>query len=259
MKRLALVTLLFTITLTLFAPSGHARLSNNDRRAVVLEAFYALRPSHDGSCDKNINGNCASSWNYVDGDQDAYKQLRSWYTTKVCDASGWVYRKKSETPQYAYCYDQWTTDGFHYDSFYSNIHSYGYSTWYGSHGNVGRGGQCKFFANLILYRSGSHTKQFPSYSDMAGNSEKDLTKAVEGDILFNPKTSKHTAVVVEIKRDNHGKVTGLDVIDSNFVSDKGSELNREVIVRHLFQLSDPKMKNYLIWKGVKYYKQPYIP
>lgn len=69
------------------------------------------------------------------------------------------------------------------------------------------------------------------------NIETDLTKAVEGDVIltYNNGITNHVAIVVEIKRTN-GVVTGLDVIDANFISDNGS-INREVIGRHLFSIS----------------------
>jgi hypothetical protein len=45
-----------TLFLAVSALPAKAQLSGNKRRAVVLEAFYALRPAHDGWCDKTISG-----------------------------------------------------------------------------------------------------------------------------------------------------------------------------------------------------------
>ncbi|MEK7582626.1 MAG: hypothetical protein AAB452_02080, partial [Patescibacteria group bacterium] len=68
--------------------------------------------------------------------------------------------------------------------------------------------------------------------------------------------TNHVAIVVEIKKTG-GVVTGLDVIDANWITDNGTT-NREVIARHLFQLSSIQ-GTYRIWKGTTYYFEPYIP
>lgn len=235
MKRVSLVVALAMMFVFGFSVlNSEARLSSNNRRAVVLEAFYALRPSHDGSCDKFIGGNCVSSWNYLYNDYSAYSTMKSWYG---CNSSVWTFSGDGSGCSYPAAPT----------SFYSNVAYYGY------YGTYGRGGQCKYFANLILYRSGSDQRFMPSYANMWGNTESDLTRAVPGDILFA--NGFHTAIVVEIKRTS-GVVTGLDVIDANFVSDSGS--NREVIGRHEFKISQIQ-GTYRIWKGVSYYSEPYVP
>lgn len=244
---LAAMLLVLIATVVIMVPASEARLSDNNRRAVVLEAFYALRPSHDGGCDKTINGNCVSNWNYLNNDPSAYGVVKGWYG----------------------CYSSvWTTSGDgsgcannNYPiSFYNNPASYGYGTFGGSYGNIGRGGQCKYFANLILYRSGSDQGTFPTYSNMWANTETDMTKAKEGDVIltYNNGITNHVAIVVEIKKDGNGQVTGLDVIDANFVSDISGTMNREVIGRHLFSISYLN-QYYRIYKGTSYYGEPYIP
>lgn len=112
-----LVILLFSLTLI---DESEARLSSNNRRAVVLETFYSLRPTYDGGCDKTINGNCVSNWNYLYNDVNAYTVVKGWYGS---NSSVW-------------------------SLFYSDIASYGYSTSGGSYGPVGRGGQCKYFVQI---------------------------------------------------------------------------------------------------------------
>lgn len=248
MKKMSLLTgiiLAIIIIIGAFASNSEARWSGNDRRAVVLEAFYALRPSHDGGCDKTINGNCISDWNYLNNDPYAYNAVKERYGS---DSSVW-------------------------SLFYSSLPSYGYSVSGGSYGQVGRGGQCKYFSDLILYRSeatgrldssdrpsstGNHT--LPSYSTMWPNTEIDLQKAKEGDIILVYNVSgytNHVAIVVEIKKSGN-TITGLDVIDSNFISDINGAVNREVIGRHLFQLSSIQGV-YRIWKGTRYYNDIYCP
>lgn len=209
-----------------------ARLSSNNRRAVVLEAFYALRPSYDGGSDKTINGNGVSNWNYLNSDPSAYEVVKGWY-------GGWS--------------SEWI-------NFYNDPASYGYGTFGGDYGDVGRGGQCKYFADLILYRSGSDQGGFPLYSYMWSETETDMTEAKEGDVIltYDNGVGRHVAIVVEIKRDGNGQVTGLDVIDSNFISDEGSTWHREVIGRHLFSISYLN-QYYRIYTGTDYYEEPYIP
>lgn len=231
-----MVILLMVITVMGIAiNNSEARLSGNNRRAVVLEAFYALRPSHDGSCDKTIDGNCVSNWNYLNNDWYAYNTVKGWYGG---NSSTW-------------------------SLFYSDVASYGYGTFGGSYGQVGRGGQCKYFSDLILYRSEASTRinnnhTLPSYDVMWQNTEPDLTKAVEGDVIltYNASTQKgHVAIVVEIKKPN-GTITGLDVIDANYISDIRYTADREVIARHLFPISEIQGV-YKIWKGPSYYYESY--
>jgi hypothetical protein len=74
----------------------------------------------------------------------------------------------------------------------------------------------------------------------------------EGDIIFSPNI--HTAVVVEIKRSG-STVTGLDVIDSNYVGGR----NNEIIGRHVLQRNALISLKYRIWKGVRYYNESYDP
>ena len=228
---------------------GTATVVPNARRAVVLEAFYALRPSADGGCDQTIpaSGNgaaCVSSWNYLDDDYWAYDQLKNWYG--CTNASVW--ERKGDTVNGVSC-------GFSVNrrnvSYYSNLYDYGF------YGNYGRGGQCKHFANLITYRSGADTRYHGSYDQMTLNSfllnsPANLTKVKEGDIVFSKNI--HTFVVVEIKRSG-STVTGLDAIDSNYVGGR----NNEIIGRHVFLPSELRSKSYRVWTGSAYYNTNYDP
>lgn len=92
------------------------------------------------------------------------------------------------------------------------------------------------------------------------NTEPDLTKAVKGDVILTYNTSTHeghVAIVVEIKNLN-GTITGLDVIDANYISDIRYDANREVIARHLFPISEIQGV-YKIWKGPGYYYESCCP
>jgi hypothetical protein len=247
MRKIGNVLAAICLAIIMFAPVAEARLSNNNRRAVVLEAFYALRPSHDGSCDKfTSDGKCLSNWNYLANDLNAYNYMKSAYSSG-CFASDWAV-PGDPCPNFI---------SGPMASFYSNVGSYGYGTFGGPYGNIGHGGQCRFFANLLVYRSGSYMLTFPSYAAMWGNVETNLTKAVEGDILTSY-PPYHTAIVVEIKRTG-STVTGLDVIDSNWIPDISGG-NREVIGRHVISVTaQPPGGTWGIWKGVPYYSEPYVP
>lgn len=245
-----LVMTLCMATVLIFQPAtARAGLSSNPRRSAVLECFKALRPSHDGSSNKFINGNAVSDWNYLYDDYSAYITVKNFSVYKPCYASDWAFTNEG-------CYY-----GHPESSFYSDPWNYGYGYFGGTANPVGRGGQCKFFANLVLYKSGSHTAAFPSYADMWSNGETNLNTVKEGDVIIKytgTSSGNHTAIVVEIKRNYYGQITGLDVIDSNYISDIGTTRNREVIGRHLFQIWD--INNiYRIWKGTEYYGTNYNP
>jgi len=252
MKRLMSLVLLILVAVGIFAATSEARWASTNRRAVVLECFYALRPSHDGGCDKTITTPygtwCVSSWNYLNSDPNMYLTVRNIYS---CDSS------------------VWTTSGdgspcHNYNSPVSFWMNYGYN--YGDYGSYGRGGQCKYFANLILYRSGSYQKASPAYSDIINNPldyETNMQNAKEGDVLVtlnegSANNIPHTAIVVEIKKSGT-TVTGLDVIDSNYVSDINGVAGREVISRHLLSIATLQQRSYKIWKKISYYGEQYIP
>jgi hypothetical protein len=95
---------------------------------------------------------------------------------------------------------------------------------------------------------------------MWSNTEPDLQKVVEGDVLqrFNDPAgaTNHVSVVVQVYRSG-STVTGIDVIDSNWLSESGAA-NHEIIGRHLLSVSSIQ-GHFRIWKGTAYYTEPYIP
>src|SRR5256885_3066604 len=115
MKKILSLLLMGCFAILNFTGTCEARLSNNDRRAVVLEAFYALRQSADGGCDRTLNGNCISTWNYLNNDYGAYLVLKGWYS---CNSSDWAVPGDP-------CAN---LTGLTIPSFYSNVASYGYSS-----------------------------------------------------------------------------------------------------------------------------------
>ena len=59
-------------------PKAYARLSDNDREAVVLEAYYALsKTNRDGTSNNTINGKYYGDWNYIASDIKSYELVKS--------------------------------------------------------------------------------------------------------------------------------------------------------------------------------------
>ncbi|HEX4104491.1 MAG TPA: hypothetical protein VHZ04_03415 [Candidatus Paceibacterota bacterium] len=247
--------------------------SGNERRNVVLEAFYALHPQHDGGCDTYISGDCVGSWNYLNddatfpasasgqSDTSSYGTLKGDYD---CNSSVWVI--STSDPCY-YSPDDHTFPV----NFYNFAADYGYAPWGGSNGPIGRGGQCTYFANLVLWRSGLKNFVFPYLSVMWDNTDSNLQDAVEGDILqyydSSGHTTNHVAIVVQIYRTGD-TITALDTIDANYLTDNNTQpSDREIIGRHAFCVvsSGCPFNNvqmiqnvYRIWMGTPYYNTAYV-
>lgn len=191
-----------------------AQLSSVPREAVVLEAFYGLDWRHNGTSPKKLNGLTIGAWNYLSSDLNAYGVVKNWY------GCGWA--------------SMWTRNGgscgykaMGYNSFYD------YPKNYGLFGSYGRGGQCKFFANLVLYRSGIYQRRLPTYAEMK-NSCRSIRYARPGDLVFtyNSCAGSHTGIVVAVLAGNpdQGTVTMVDMIDANYVTWGG--VDEEIIGRH---------------------------
>src|SRR5665213_3186981 len=100
MKKVSAVLITICIAGGIFMSTANAQVfSTNARYAVVLEAFYALRPGHDGGCDKTILGNCVSSWNFLNDPNQptgAFQTVKTWYDQSLgggvysCLASDWA-------------------------------------------------------------------------------------------------------------------------------------------------------------------------
>jgi hypothetical protein len=279
-----------SMTLTI-NPLSSSPFSSNARQAVVLEAFYALRTSHDGGCDQYIYylsyNNCVSSWNFLNDNNQASGPLAMANLVPAfgIDASDWA------VPSDTY-YDARYDTGIP-PSFYSDLATYGYSTAGGTNGSVGRGGQCVFFANNILYRSQSDqsTLNFatmmntPTSSnpnpDPRLNPDPNLQDVQMGDVLFlyggsGAFSVNHVAIVVNLYPGPDG-IEAVDVIDSNYVPDNMPiSSGREAIAKHSFCLVDnnnctfyPNVQmiqgqgqeqiGYRIWTGTQYYHALYVP
>ena len=130
---------------------------------------------------------------------------------------------------------------------------------YGRYGGVLRGGQCKYFANYVLYRAGvsgtgsSSVDPLPSYPTM-WKSGKSSSYAKPGDVLFKYSTTKanynHTAIVTRILQGSSsaGTVSSVEVVDSNYVGN-------EAIGTHVF--SGSALTPYKVWTGAPYFNYNY--
>jgi hypothetical protein len=116
---------------------------------------------------------------------------------------------------------------------------------YGRYGGIERGGQCKYFANYVLYNAGiSGVDPMPSYAAMTGKPSK---YARAGDVLF--KSGYHTAIVVQVLKGSSsaGTVTSVLILDSNYIGGKGNE---EIALHQMF---DTELAGYSVWTGAPYY------
>lgn len=191
-----------------------------DRQAVVNEAYYSI-------CGQKYFYPTADlgQWNYLASDLVAYQHTRDAWSGRypingiMTDADDPVLKK--------YFVD-------------NNIQSYGY------YKNVGRGGQCKYFANLILYRAGisnlAKVDPMPTYDRMRLN-QKSSKYVQPGDVIIG---NGHTAIVVQVLagKSATGTVTKVQVVDSNYKGD-------EMIGKHIMYSTE--LSKYVIWTGVPYY------
>ena len=195
----------------------------------VRECFYALRQAYLNQPTSitgpfgglQVGGNVVSNWNYLASDSNAFNIVRqqSYGNATVCSYFG-------------------------LQNSYALKPAYGYG--------IGRGGQCLFFAVLILRRSRSYTLPY-SWSTLYGRRNGAASNAQPGDLIMTNGSIKHIAVVIE--RLSYG----LDVVDSNYVGSGGYSpysvgyyngfYNSEIICRHPFTWSDLANKGYVRLSG----------
>lgn len=229
------------------APAG----VQNDRQAVVNEANYAITGVfYKIPIVTTINGDWNGDWNYLNSDLAAIAHTKA----------KWPYPVDGEMT--------YASDPVMRSYFVNNdIASYG------NYDDHARGGECLYFANLILYRAGVFTNTDPiadydshgnltSYGYRTMNKSKTSTKyAKPGDVIF--KYMEHTAIVTDIIAGDSvkGTVTSVRVVDSNYLG--SNVLNgtyAEKIGTHI--ISDEaidKLSAYSVWTGTPYYNYPYNP
>jgi len=204
------------------------------RDAVIREAFYALSPSASGLSSRTITTSqgimVAGDWNYLWSDQAALSAMLAKYE----QANSSVWRRYP----YPYQYRATSTPNIGYSPLW------GGRSEYGAYGGYGRGGQCKFFANLVLYRSSGYRLQLPTYSTMQYYT-RSVGYARPGDVIFRygSNLTPHVAIVTKILSGdpNSGTVTSVDVVDANWC-------NRcEIIQRH--PISGSTLTQFRVYTG----------
>ena len=231
-KIVILLIMAITIALVATVASAEARMAPQgvqyDRQAIVLEAYYAVTGSQhycpwvgSGDSDRRIG-----RYNYLLSDVGAYWHTRDYWTHRYKPDGHMTYNNDNRLSQLF-------LDG--------NLPAYGLA------GGVGRGGQCKYFANLVLYRAEiAGANPMPTYAGLQGQS-RSSAYAKPGDVLFRYKF--HTAIVVRVLKGDpsSGTVTGVQVVDSNWVDGE----DNEIIGIHNYYGS--RLAAYKVWTGVPYY------
>jgi len=215
----AVIGLLILAGFAMAAPTVEARIppsgSYYDREAIIREAYFAVMG--------NVNAFPGTAkqmgkWNYMDFDRPA--QIRT-----IAELGG-VWYAGDTTP----IIDGWVKYGFK--------------------DGIGRGGQCLFFINLLLYRSEADRTAgkfnswsqdiYPYAAEMIGDRPR------PGDIIFKraDSTPQHIAIVVSRSGDNVG------VIESN-----GGTW--EAVSHRLTTITALKAGGYKIFTNVNYYNNNY--
>ena len=243
-KGLIIALLLAVIMIVGVVVPSEARLASTNRHAAVMEACYALSPDLTCFTNRFINGDIVSVWDYLATDLNAYRNEKPAY---CCDKYG---------NSYASVISEFFSE--------ATLKKYAYNL---RNDYVGRGGQCKFFVDTLLFRSeaiapslrigGTHT--LPSYDVMFANSAP-IGKVQQGDVIFVYKV--HVALVIAIlARDAYGNATSVDVIDSNYVNGDGNETigRHRISINYTSSKSASRLQNYKIYTGVSYYNELYHP
>lgn len=201
------------------------KIGSDARKAIVYECWYALRqrylhqPDDEGPHDPpDIGGNTVSNWNYIASDVVAFNDVRRRY------------------------------------GYYSTVSpNFGTSNAYGLQGGYGRGGQCTFFASLIIRRATGRMPTWSFYGSTRGSSLTDVRNAQPGDVIVAHRTYtgapyNHAAVVVKPLAD------GLDVVDSNWVGYRSHRItagypDSELIGRHPLKWSKLSSDRYRCYSG----------
>lgn len=219
------IGVLVFLALGLFASIASATVYDN----IVHQAYYALDPSASGTSSQTISGDYAGDWNWLTSNGNYRNLSSSYYNSPYCFASDWAFTNDSSgCPHLA---------GL--SSFYQDPNGYGYAPSAIPLAMHGRSGQCVYFVNLVLYRAGLTNIISLNIATMNGQSLP-LSYAQPGYVLQRYDASvKHVAIIVGVTRDGNGNVTAVTVVDSNWVSDYGP--NMEIIAKHTIWNPDPSL------------------
>lgn len=201
------------------------KIGNDARMAIVYECWYALRqyylshPNDEGPHGHpDIGGMTVSNWNYPASDTVAFNDVRRRY------------------------------------GYYSTVSSsFGTSNSYALKGGYGRGGQCTFFATLIIRRATGRTPSWSFYGSTRGGALTDVRNAQPGDIIVanrNYTGAPYNHVAIVVKRLGGG----LDVVDSNWVGYRSYPIrsgypDSELIGRHPLSWSRLSRDHYRCYSG----------
>lgn len=218
------IGVLVFLSSVLFSTFALATTADN----IVYQANYALSTRADGTSSQMISGNYVGDWNWLYNDSSSYLAVKGWYG---CNSSDWAVSGDGCSSLAGWV------------SFYSNPSTYGYINSASPFVNrYGRGGQCAYFISLVLYRAGVYTGGL-NINTMWNNQDIPLSNAQPGYVLqrYNSQTpaTNHVAIIVGVTRDGSGTVTAVTVVDSNWVSDNGA--NMEIIAKHTISNPDPNV------------------
>jgi len=226
---IAMISITMVVALAVMPAQGRLAPPGNacDRQAIINEAWLAMTGQPYSCGGKYERGYFVSAWNYMASDMAAWTTVYGWYGGFY---AGWA----AKNPQIY---------GYYKGMYYTQP--------------VGRGGQCKFFVNLILYRSGADQRLLPLWSAMFSYTRQ-IDYVKPGDVIIT-NNGPHIAIVVSVGKDSLGKVTSVSVIDSNAVPDvnfyggDGQIGLGETIAFHTFTKSYIDSRGYRVYTGVDYY------
>lgn len=186
---------------------------------ILSEAFYALNQSRTGRSNVTYQGWYMGDWNYVESDVAA--DLRVSYHIGGCENRGGARgtaTMRESNGTYKVCH---------------------------------KGGYCRYFANLVLYRSsygwgGGQHLVLPSSG--TAYATRAVSEAQVGWVLQGSGSNLHTAIVVAVTG------SGLDVVDANYIGGNGTFL----IARHFYtwaKLQTLGYRAYCPWENPKLISQ----
>lgn len=209
---IAVAILLFMTTFAMVAPTVEARLAppgnQYDRQAMVNEATYAVMGPYYGP------PYGTGKWNYMASDLTSQRA--------VVNIMGGIGTNAG-----------WTADGV-----ISGHPEYGFID------GIGRGGQCLFFVNLLLYRSESDDRNGNPVNNNNWNYIESHSTSIDnargGDLVFRPRPGQHIAMVYARGGDS------ISLIESNY------QQPEKIAVRST-TVSGLKAQGYKVYTGVDYY------
>lgn len=163
--------------------------AETNRQKVVKEACYALDGGKDYTCGETTK---IGNWNYLNSDVLAYEYLRDNFYN-----------------QFSSNYWYWNDIKKQWEGEFGDPSKYGYKD------NIGRGGQCKYAANLIVYRVGQKgqpgSDKFVHYQGMIDTiSTRTIGYTEPGDVIFIQGSKYYTVLSIKEGNSLYGTVTSIE-------------------------------------------------